>query len=237
MRDDFNGILFINLLPPDGNFTYLPGTLLRSSMVEHRIKYPYPDAIAHDKGVSSLAVKRGIASVTLSLPGYAGSSGEKSLKNTAAGIKLISKAIDELKSVFKARDVVVWGGSSTGHIVAVLLAERTDMRCAIIGSAPLDLDVFYELQPIMIGWAGTNDPVNPMEIVDEIPKDLDTSIYIGYHQKDKIVPAAAQLPFAKALEQKGLDITIEEFVPIESTYHSSINWSYKKIFQNCNTPR
>jgi alpha-beta hydrolase superfamily lysophospholipase len=37
----------------------------------------------------------------------------------------------------------VLGFSSGGVIVADLLARRSDVRCAVIGSAPLDLTQYY----------------------------------------------------------------------------------------------
>jgi len=234
-REDFNSTLNVYLIPPEGDFLTVNKGLFLAKVVEHKVTYAYENAQSRDENVSLISKNKGIAYVELSTPGYHGSSGEKGTGNTSRGIKLISSALKQLQEDFEADKLVVRGQSSTGHIVAALLGEDISLHCAIIGSAPLDLDALYTSRPITLGWAGSDNPVNPIMMVGNIPNDLETEVYIGYNRKDKIVPYQAQLPFHKALKEKGLKVHAQEFKAIEAKYHSSVAWGYQKIFENCNS--
>jgi hypothetical protein len=76
-----------------------------------------------------------------------GSSGNHARdRHTEAEVELMDGALTLLRRRYGFQDLALFGFSSGGALVANLLARRTDVRCAVIGLAPLDFARFYQRQ-------------------------------------------------------------------------------------------
>jgi dienelactone hydrolase len=173
-------------------------------------------------------VMGGTPVVLIGRPGMHGSSGDHARdRHTRAEVELVDAALTALRRRHGFRDLVLSGFSSGGAIAANLLARRTDIRCAVIASAPLDLAAFYR------GWDGTlpdhyamrrEDLADPMRAIRAIRTD--TTVYVLGDRRDRTVPAFAWDAWAAAARHAGVRVVtaaVSGFDPAEpdgaGSYH------------------
>src|ERR671920_1158158 len=92
-------------------------------------------------------------------------------RQTEAEVQLISEALTQLRQRFGFKDFAALGFSSGGVLVANLLARRSDIRCAVVASAPLDLALYYQRQDGMMPdhfAMRRGDLADPMRTVEGI---------------------------------------------------------------------
>ena len=154
----------------------------------------------------------GLPVVVLGRPGMYGSSGDHARdRHTLAEIELVNAALTELRRLYGFQDLVLLGFSSGGVIVADLLARRSDVRCAVIGSAPLDLAQYYRkpdgLLPDYFAMHA-DDLADPMRTVPAIRSNAE--IFVIGDRRDRIVPAAAWEAWVAAARRRGLHVYAAE---------------------------
>jgi dienelactone hydrolase len=154
----------------------------------------------------------GMPVVVLGRPGMHGSSGDHARdRHTAAEIGLVDAALTELRRRHGFQDLVLLGFSSGGVIVADLLARRSDVRCAVIGSAPLDLAQYYRRPDGSLPdhfAMRPDDLADPMRAVRAIRSDAE--IFVVGDRGDRIVPATAWEAWAAAARARGLHVHAAE---------------------------
>jgi pimeloyl-ACP methyl ester carboxylesterase len=181
--------------------------------------------------------------ILLGRPGMHGSSGDHAQdRHTWAEIELVDAALTELRQRYGFQDFVLSGFSSGGAITANLLARRSDVRCAVIASAPLDLAAFYQGQDgtVLSYYTMHNKEfADPMRTVRSIRSDA--SIIVLGDQRDRKVPASAWHAWATAARSAGLRVFEVETNGVDPTepagrdsYHNTSSHSLE-VAQSCAT--
>lgn len=147
-----------------------------------------------DHGADALSgAMGGMPVVLVGRPGMHGSSGNHARdRHTEAEVELLDAALTLLRRRYGFQDLALFGFSSGGPVVANLLAKRTDVRCAVIGSAPLDFARFYQRQDGTTPdyFAMRNGAfADPMRTVGNIRPDV--PVFVIGDRRDRSVPAAA----------------------------------------------
>jgi len=176
------------------------------------------------------AAAGGLPVVLAGRPGMHGSSGDHARdRHTLAEVDLLDAKLTALRRRYGFGGFVLSGFSSGGAVAANLLARRTDIRCAVIASAPLDLQAFYR------GPDGAlpdhyamrrGELADPMRSVGAIRPDA-TIVVLG-DRRDRKVPAAAWEAWVEAARRAGLRVSAAEvsgFDPAEpagsASYHQT----------------
>jgi pimeloyl-ACP methyl ester carboxylesterase len=150
--------------------------------------------------------------LVLGRPGMQGSSGDHARdRHTPAEVELVDAALTELRRRYGFQDLVLLGFSSGGVIVADLLARRSDVRCAVIGSAPLDLAQYYRRPDGSLPdyFAMRADELaDPMRTVRSIRSTAE--IFVIGDGRDRIVPATAWEAWVAAARGRGLQVYAAE---------------------------
>jgi predicted esterase len=171
-----------------------------------------------DYGADALSGAMGGMPVFLmARPGMHGSSGNHARdRHTAAEVELMDSALTALRQRYGFQDFALFGFSSGGPVVANLLARRSDIRCAVIGSAPLDLALFYQRPDGMTPdhFAMRNGELaDPMRTVRNIRTHA--PIFVIGDRRDRSVPASAWDSWVAAARRAGLRVHSVEIPGLE----------------------
>ncbi len=141
-------------------------------------------------------------------PGMHGASGDHARdRHTHDEVALLDAALDEIKRRHGVQDFALAGFSSGGAIVANLLARRSDVRCAVIASAPLDLTRFHRQQDGAVPdhVAMRNGRLaDPMLSVGSIRSHA--TVFVIGDTRDRSVPHAAWKAWEDAARRQGLRV-------------------------------
>ena len=149
--------------------------------------------------------------VLLARPGMHGSSGDHARdRHTPEEVELIDDALTQLRRRYALQDFALVGFSSGGAVVANLLARRTDIRCAVMASAPLDLAKFYRRPDGAIPdhYAMRGDMADPMRTVAAIRPGA--AVFVLGDRRDRSVPASAWEAWVAAARRAGLRVHAAE---------------------------
>jgi dienelactone hydrolase len=174
--------------------------------------YELTDEARHASAETRSGALNGMPVVVISRPGMHGSSGDHARdRHTPAEVELVDGALTELRRRYGFQDLVLLGFSSGGVIVADLLARRSDIRCAVIGSAPLDLVQYYRgpdgSLPDYFAMR-SEDLADPMRTVRSIRSNAE--IFVIGDRRDHIVPASAWDAWVAAARRRGLHVHAAE---------------------------
>jgi predicted esterase len=169
-------------------------------------------------GVEALSgAMQGLPVINLARPGMHGSSGDHAEdRQTEDEVELLNGALTQLRQRYGLQDFAVSGFSSGGTILANLLALRTDIRCAVIASAPLDLAEYYRSTPGGMGadsYALRGDLADPMRAIPA--KRIDTPIFVIGDHRDRNVPASAWGRWVAAARRAGMHVDVAEITGYE----------------------
>ena len=150
--------------------------------------------------------------VLLARPGMHGSSGDHARdRQTEAEVLLIGGALTRLRQRHSIEDFAVFGFSSGGAVVANLLARRTDIRCAVIASAPLDLAEFHHSPRegvVPDSYALRGSLADPMRSAASI--DPDATVFVIGDRRDRAVPASAWERWVAAARRRNPHVFVAE---------------------------
>jgi tripartite-type tricarboxylate transporter receptor subunit TctC/pimeloyl-ACP methyl ester carboxylesterase len=157
------------------------------------------------------AAAGGAPVVLLARPGMHGSSGDHARdRHTPDEVELIDDALTQVRQRYGLQAFALVGFSSGGTVVANLLARRSDVRCAAIASAPLDLAAFYQGRDGVVPdhYAMRGDLADPMRTVSAIQPSA--TVFVLGDRRDRSVPASAWGAWVAAARRAGLRVHAAE---------------------------
>ena len=142
--------------------------------------------------------------IRFSRPGVYGSSGDHKRRRLARESALISAGLDVLKTRYGIETFAVSGQSGGGHVVASLLARRSDIGCAVATSGVLAV----RKRSVLNGWGrrditGFVDYYDPVDHVDEIIVSPKLKIFVMGDPKDTNTPFSSQKLYFDSLVSAG----------------------------------
>ena len=144
--------------------------------------------------------------VDLARPGVHGSSGNHQQRRRLREVKLVDAALSALKSAFGWTSFDLAGLSGGGHLVAALMARRSDIGVAVIASGNVSVRRRNQEQGRAADVTGYTDFVDPIDIVDEVARHPPRRVIVLTDPSDKVVSAACQTAYVEALRGAGVRV-------------------------------
>jgi pimeloyl-ACP methyl ester carboxylesterase len=141
----------------------------------------------------------------LGRPGTYGSSGAYAQRRTQREIDTVSAALDAIKAAHGYTKLHLVGSASAGHTAAALLAQRTDIGCAVLASPLASLRSWLAESGRTEDVAGKHR-VDPITLVDKIAKRADLRIFVVTDPDDYVISARSQTLYVRHLEAAGLPV-------------------------------
>jgi hypothetical protein len=144
--------------------------------------------------------------IYLARPGCHGSSGDHAQRRREREVLLVDNALSQLNEAFGWRCFDLAGLSGGGHLVAAMLARRSDIDCAVIASGNVAVRKRIE----QFGWTndvtGYADFIDPIESAGAVAQHPPRKIVMLTDPQDVVVPADCQIAYAEALRQAGVAV-------------------------------
>jgi len=154
-------------------------------------------------GVDRAARLHGVPYVFLARPGTFGSSGAHKQRRRTGESRLVSGALDAVKSRFSVGDWALAGQSGGGHVVAALLTLRSDTVCAVLTSAVSSPRLRYERKGLLTDTTGYADSYEPVGLIQKSVLHADLRVFVLGDPQDSNTPFDTQLPLAEAVRAAG----------------------------------
>ena len=145
----------------------------------------------------------GIPFVRLSRPGTYGSSGDHRERRRQREVSIVAAAIDALKSKYQVKTFLLSGHSGGGHLVGALLAQRLDLSCVVITSGMVSVAERVRLEGWNTDVTGYADFVDPIALVERVPKVLNRPILLVGDTRDTEVWFDSQHSYFMRLHRAG----------------------------------
>lgn len=140
--------------------------------------------------------------IMLARQGTDGSSGWVALRRTRWEVEITNRALDAIKARHGIEKLHLVGQSGGGHLVGSLAALRTDIACAVAGSAPLAFDPksFYLSDKI----PAPQRFFNPVDYAETIAKKPGLRLMLVTDGGDTRVFVDRQAAFVRGLARHGV---------------------------------
>jgi pimeloyl-ACP methyl ester carboxylesterase len=144
--------------------------------------------------------------IHLARPGIMGSSGRHLDRRRPREVALVDAALDRLKRHFGWTSLNLAGQSGGGHLVAALMARRSDIDCAVIASG----NTAVAQRNRENGWAtditGHADFLDPIDFVDDVARHPPNKVIVLTDPNDARVSASVQTAYVEALRKTGVAV-------------------------------
>jgi len=164
-----------------------------------------PDSLYRQ--VRALETRYQTAILYLARPGTLGSSGNHNLRRQQLETREINAAISQLKQRYNISALSIAGQSGGGGLVGALIAERSDIVCAVSSSGVTAV----KMRANQIGGEPTgtafSDLWDPIEQLDRVRPMPGFRMFVVSDPNDAEVPFVTQASFVHAAKKRGLDIT------------------------------
>jgi dienelactone hydrolase len=150
------------------------------------------------------ATQRGF--INLARPGTYGSSGNHLERRRKREVDLVDAALDQLKQRFGWSVISLAGQSGGGHLVAAMLARRTDVDCAVIASGNVAVRQRLREWNLKADVTGFTDFVDPIDGVQNVARHPPRSLVVLTDAQDKVVTASSQATYVAALQNAGVSV-------------------------------
>jgi len=154
--------------------------------------------------------------INLARPGVFGSSGSHGERRREREVKLIDAALARLMDAFGWLRFDIAGQSGGGHLVAALIARRSDIRCAVIASGNVAVRQRNEARGMNTDATGYADFVDPIDLVSEVAQHPPSKIIVLTDPADSVVAAEHQFSYVERLLETGVAVeqrTVPAFDP------------------------
>jgi len=141
--------------------------------------------------------------ILIARPGSLGSSGDHKEKYKPREASIMNAALDAIKARHGWNDLVLAGHSGGATLVANMLPERADLKCAVMSSGAVALHRYAADHGFAFDvYSQWQDPLQSANRLGYRP----TAFYILAGRGDKIRPTRYQQMYADALTKKRLDV-------------------------------
>ena len=148
----------------------------------------------------------------LARPGILGSSGNHLDRRRPREVALVDAALSRLKQHFGWARLCLVGQSGGGHLVAALMARRTDIDCAVIASG----NTAVAQRNRENGWTaditGHSDFLDPIDHVQDVARHPPSKVIVLTDPRDARVSASVQTAYVEALRAAGVAVD-HRFLP------------------------
>ena len=135
-----------------------------------------------------------------------GSTGNHLDRRRAREVGLVDAALTRLKAHFGWTSLKIVGQSGGGHLVAALMARRSDIDCAVIASG----NTAVAQRNRENGWprdiAGHADFFDPIDFVDDVARHPPQKVIVLTDPTDARVTASVQTAYVDALRKTGVAV-------------------------------
>jgi dienelactone hydrolase len=163
------------------------------------------------------ATQRGF--INLARPGIYGSSGNHLERRRKREVDLVDAALDRLKQRFGWNVISLAGQSGGGHLVAAMLARRTDVDCAVIASGNVAVRQRLREWNLSADMTGFTDFVDPIDGVHDVARHPPRSLIVLTDALDKVVTASSQATYVAALRNAGVSVEQRFVVARDPGHH------------------
>ena len=151
----------------------------------------------------------GLAFMYIGRPGTDGSSGNQNRKRTHYEMAVVNAAIDKIKDKYGVKEFALVGQSGGGGIVAALIAERSDVLCAVSSSGVTS--VVFRAKELGLGadletrtpFTAVWDPINQLARAHPMPG---FRMFVTSDRTDQAVSYTSQANYVQAAKKAGLPI-------------------------------
>ena len=150
--------------------------------------------------------------IHLARPGILGSTGHHLDRRRPREVALVDMALTRLKAHFRWRQLNLVGQSGGGHLVAALIARRTDVNCAVITSGNTAVAQRNREKGWTTDITGHADFFDPIDHVAEVARRPPEKIIVLTDPFDKLVSASVQTAYVEALRRVGV-VVDHRFMP------------------------
>lgn len=141
-------------------------------------------------------------------PGTYGSTGDHMQRRRMAESQLVSKGLDRVKERLGVTELVVVGQSGGGHVTSSLLAQRSDIVCAIPTSAPSSPRVRWTQRHWANDSTGYHDSYEPTEHLQKGPMHPGIRVFVVGDPQDRNVVWDSQTILAARLRDIGVPASV-----------------------------
>lgn len=148
-----------------------------------------------------------LAWVLLARPGTDGSSGDQNKRRQHYETQVVNAAIDKLKQRFHIKEVALIGQSGGGGLVGALIAERSDVLCAVPTSGVLNVKLRAQMKGQSVDATGTSfqNVWDPIDHIDDIKPMPGFRLFAVSSTSDSNVPFNTQTAYVDAVKAKGFE--------------------------------
>jgi dienelactone hydrolase len=145
-------------------------------------------------------------------PGILGSSGNHLDRRRPREVALVDAALSRLKQHFGWARLNLVGQSGGGHLVAALMARRTDIDCAVIASGNTAVAQRNRENGWLADITGHSDFLDPIDHVQDVARHPPTKVIVLTDPQDARVSATVQTAYVEALRAAGVAVD-HRFLP------------------------
>jgi dienelactone hydrolase len=169
-------------------------------------------------------------------PGTFGSSGDHMQRRRAEESRLISQALDVLKTRWGVEEYVIAGQSGGGHVTASLLTLRSDIVCAVPTSSPSSPKVRWQLAGRTNDTTGYADSYEPTQHLQAVKPHPNLRVFVLGDPNDKNVYWPSQTVLAEKLSALHIPHSVLQGTGIGPDMHGLSNssrlvasWCFKNL--------
>ena len=168
---------------------------------------------------TSWAWRTGLPTIYLARPGTMGSSGNQNERRQQAETLELNAALDQLKARYHIGQFGLAGQSGGGGLVAALIAERSDVLCAVSFSGVVAIATRNALRGIKTDATGYTTVWDPIAQVGRVRQGPDFRLFLLGDPADAQVPFGSQLVYADAATEAGLHPIVIQAIGTGRDHH------------------
>lgn len=182
---------------------YIPGDQLAFDQAD--ASYAGRNPTIMQAMANTMQARIGVPFILLSRPGTFGSSGEHKQRRREPELRLMSAALDEIRTRHGVREFVLVGLSGGGHIVASVLGWRQDIVCAVPTSSVSSPRLRWQRMGRDSDLTGFKDSYEPVDHLKPGSFHPRLRVFVLGDTRDSNVLWATQTPLADRLREVGVD--------------------------------